>query len=129
VTAIIAALDWFQDNWHSHLVIHSDSTSAIARAQQVGAAPGQGATEAIWRTLKQISAEGCTTEIQWVKGQSGFPGNERADVLAGRAAEKLAPAKYMSLTFLKLRISEGFSRAKERWHEDPAHHGRPPRRR
>jgi hypothetical protein len=59
-----------------------------------------------------------------VKGHSGVPGNERADVLAGRAAEKTAPTtSYMPLAFLKLRISERYRKAKGKWHEDPAHHG------
>jgi hypothetical protein len=29
----------------------------------------------------------------------------------------------MSLAFLKLRVSEKFRKAKQRWHEDPTHHG------
>jgi hypothetical protein len=33
------------------------------------------------------------------------------------------PILYMSLTFLKLRISEKYRNAKEKWHEDPTHHG------
>jgi hypothetical protein len=52
----------------------------------------------------------------------GTPGNEKADVLAGRAAEKAGYSKVMSVAHLKLRISEKFWGAKEPWHKIPSHH-------
>jgi hypothetical protein len=42
-------------------------------------------------------------------------------VLAG--TERVALAPYMSLAFLKLRVSERFRKAKERWHENLAYYG------
>jgi hypothetical protein len=58
-----------------------------------------------------------------VKGHSGTPGNECADTLAGRAAEKAAWSKFISPAFLKLRVSEKFRAAKDKWDTDPDHHG------
>ena len=52
-----------------------------------------------------------------------MPGNEKADVLAGEAAERLGSYAAMSLAHLKLRISERFRTAKEAWHADSKHHG------
>jgi hypothetical protein len=58
-----------------------------------------------------------TVEITWV------PGNERADALAGKAAEKATWSAVNSLAHMKLRVSEKFRKAKEGWHKDPLHHG------
>jgi hypothetical protein len=59
-----------------------------------------------------------------VKGHAGTPGNERADKLAGKAAEMVGTHTVMSLSHIKLRISERFREAKDSWHANPAHHGK-----
>jgi ribonuclease HI len=41
ITAIEEALKLFRTSPFLHIIIHSDSTSAIARAGQTGAGPGQ----------------------------------------------------------------------------------------
>ena len=110
------------------LVIHSDSTSATARAGHTGAGPGRQHALEIRRCVSKLRTR--MADIAWVKGHSDVPGNERADKLAGEAAEKLGPYTAMSLAHLKLRTSERFRKAKEDWHAAPARHGtmeiRPP---
>jgi hypothetical protein len=64
-----------------------------------------------------------TVDLVWINGHAGTPGNERADELAGKAAELVGTYTAMSLAHLKLRISQRFRNAKDEWHADPAHHG------
>jgi hypothetical protein len=103
------------------VIIHSDSTSAIARVKHTGAGPGQRHAIQIGRRLSKLRTR--RADITWVKGHSSVPGNERADELAGEAAENLGPYTAMSLAHLRLRISERFRTAKESWHANPTKHG------
>jgi ribonuclease HI len=127
VTAIEGALFWYLNNRNTSpsLVIHSDSTSAITRAGHTGAGPGQEHAIRIqrWVTALNKATRKRTVDLVWVKGHAGTPGNKRADVLAGRAAEKIGTHTTMSLSHIKLRISERYRKAKDAWHADPAHHG------
>jgi ribonuclease HI len=127
VTAIEGALFWYVNNRKISpaLIIHSDSTSAMARAGHTGAGPGQEHAIRIQRWVKTLSdaTRKRTVDLTWVKGHAGTPGNERADELAGKAAEKTGTQDTMSLSYIKLRISERFNKAKEEWHAQPAHHG------
>jgi ribonuclease HI len=106
-----------------HMTIHSDSTSAIARAGHTGAEPGQTVARNIRNMVCSLRRQGKTVNLVWAKGHQGTPGNEKADILAGRAAERAGYSKVMSIAHLKLRISAKFRNAKDRWHEVPGHHG------
>jgi hypothetical protein len=103
--------------------IHSDSTSAIARAGHTGAGPGQAVARSIRNMVCELRHHRRTVNLVWVKGHEGTPGNEKADSLVGKAAEKLGHSEVMSMAHLKPRISEKFGKAKEAWHKVPGHHG------
>jgi ribonuclease HI len=95
------------------MTIHSDSTSAIARAGHTGAGSGQVMACSIRKLVHSLRTQGKTVDLVSVKGHEGTPGNEKTDTLAGRAAEKAGYSKVMSIAHLKLRISEKFRGAKE----------------
>jgi hypothetical protein len=69
LTAVQAVLLWYQDNYiaHRHLIIHSDSQSAIARAEHSGAGPGQRMARSIQKILVDILRQGRSANIIWVK--------------------------------------------------------------
>jgi len=97
VAAMETALRWHRT---------SDSTSAIVRAQHSEAGPGQQTALAIQLLLQDLRSSGRSASLVWVKGHQGTPGSERADVLAGRAAEKPGVSHTTSMAYLKLKISE-----------------------
>ena len=102
VAAIETAVDWHRRSDLRHCIIHSDSTSANARMCHSGAGPGQGRATNIRRMIGDLLIhEKRLEELHWVKAHIGIPGNERADKLAGAAAEKTKPST-ASLSYLKL---------------------------
>jgi hypothetical protein len=107
-----------------HMVIHSDSTSAIARAGHSGTGPGQRIARDILKSVKALAAMSRSVQLVWVKGHSGVPANEKADMLAGQEAEKAVSSSMVSITSLKLQISQRYNAAKEKWSKNPAHRGK-----
>jgi hypothetical protein len=73
--------------------------------------------------LQDIRSSGRLASITWVKGYRGVLGNERADVLAGAAAERHGVSSLTSIAHLKLKIPERFRIKEEEWHSDPINHG------
>jgi ribonuclease HI len=124
--AMEAALLLYEDSYtaHPHLIIHSDSQCSIARSEHCGAGPGQRKAKSIQKILVNILRHGRSANIAWVKGYIGIPGNEKADKLAGQAAERVAWPRTAFLSHLELRISDKFREAKMEWHRNPKHHGK-----
>ena len=127
VAAIEEAVKLFLGNSNlPSLTIHSDTTNAIARAGHTGAGPGQCHAIEIHRMVSTLKRHGRRVAIAWVKGHADIAGNERADKLAGSAAEKAGPssgAPIAFLAYLKPRISDRFREAKESWRANPTNHG------
>jgi ribonuclease HI len=94
VAAIEEAVKWFGPSPYLHLIMHSDSTGAIARAGHTGAGPGQYLARRIQSMVAQLIRQYQTAEITWIKGHAGTPGNKRADALAGNAAGKAASSPW-----------------------------------
>jgi hypothetical protein len=94
--------------------------------------PGQFCAKEIQKIVaRTILEEGRSAQVLWVKGHAGTPGNEKADALTGRAAEKASWSPVTSMAYLKLRISDRYRASKEAWHKEPSHHGHeeiPPRK-
>ena len=110
LAGIDATLRWFRNSSFRHMVIHSDSQSAIQRATHTGPGPTARSIERILRHLP----ENRTAQLLWVKGHSGVPGNERADSLAGEAANRTSHG-HTSVAYPKSRISELYSHSKAKW--------------
>jgi ribonuclease HI len=127
VTAIEQVVKWFLSQGRNlnyrHMIVHLDSTSAIARASHTGAGPGQTTARNVRNMVCELRGQGKTVDLVWVKGHQGTPGNEKADVLAGKAASKTGYSKVMTISHLKPRISERYNTKKEDWQTSPHHHG------
>ena len=74
------------------------------------------------RRAQALLAHGIATEIHWVPGHSGIPGNEEADRQANIAREAkgstIIERPYTSASNRARRISEGRSAAKAQWEAD-----------
>jgi ribonuclease HI len=111
-TAIEEALKWFRPSPYLHLILPSDSISAVARAGHPGAEPGQYLARRIQNMVAQLTYQFQTAEITWTKGHAGTPGNERADARAGKAAGKVVWSSIVSLAHTKLQVWDKYRRSK-----------------
>jgi ribonuclease HI len=103
------------------VIVHSDSQSAIARLH-VGPDPAQHVAERLHDLVIYARDLEAASNSSRESKDTGVPGNECADLLAGQAAERRAWSQ-ASLAFLRLRTSEDFSLAKTAWDADPGHWG------
>jgi ribonuclease HI len=75
VAAIEQVVNWFQGAGQQHMTVHSDSTSAIARAGHTGAGPGESRARNIRNMVCNLRGRGKTVDLVWVKGHEDTPGN------------------------------------------------------
>jgi ribonuclease HI len=98
-----------------HVTVHSDSTAAIARVQHNKRGPGQSRAVKVIRHVQRLRNQGKRLSISWIKGHNGNTGNDRADALAGRAAEDIqhstSSSHQVSIAWMNQKVSESYSEA------------------
>ena len=92
LSAIVLALEVIFTLPVSSFTIFSDSRSALSALQSFNSASLHPLIISILEWLYLLQGKGYRVSFCWVPAHVGVAGNERADVLAGDAATRLAPA-------------------------------------
>jgi len=112
----IEKIETLQRHGVKTVAVFSDSQAAIRRTPHQEAGMGQRLARRINRRAQAQLAHGIKTEVHWVPGHSGIPGNEEADRQANVAREARGDMEierpYTSASNMARRISEGRSAAK-----------------
>jgi hypothetical protein len=111
---------WFGSSPYLHLTTHSNSTSAVVGAAHTSAGPGQQLAKRTQSMVARLPQQYRAAESTRIKCNAEMPGNERADTLAGKAAEKAAWSPTASLAYMKLRCQRSFGRVKKNETRAPA---------
>jgi len=104
------------------VAVLNNSQAAIRRAAHLEPGPGQRLARRINRRARSLLTHGIATEIHWVSGLSGIPGNEEADRQANLAQDAsgstVIERPYTWASNMARRISEGRSAVKAEWEAD-----------
>jgi ribonuclease HI len=115
--------DTLQTHGVTKVAVFSDSEAAIRQTEHLEPAPGQHLPRWISQCARNLREAGIETEIHWVPGHSGIPGNAEADCQANLAREggragTIRERIYTSAANRTRQISGAKTVAKAEWEAD-----------